>query len=162
MGKHYLSSLFSPKSVAVFGASDRHDSIGQIVFQNMLESEFQGKLYPINPKNSEVQGQRAYASIAEIDGHVELVVIATPPRTVPGIIEDCGIQGVKAAVIITAGFSEAGHEGEALEKELLETARRYGIRLIGPNCLGIMRPSIGLNATFNKSGDVAHRLAGRR
>ncbi|CAH1088196.1 putative Acetyl-CoA synthetase (ADP-forming) alpha and beta chains [Candidatus Nitrotoga sp. 1052] len=159
MGKHYLSALFSPKSVAVFGASDRLDSVGQIVFQNMLGSGFNGLLYPVNPKHAEVQGKRAYVSIADIGEPVELVVIATPPRTVPCIIESCGIHGVKAAVIITAGFGEAGHEGEALEKELLETARRYGIRLIGPNCLGIMRPSIGLNATFNKGGANTGNIA---
>ncbi|HEX5637844.1 MAG TPA: CoA-binding protein, partial [Gammaproteobacteria bacterium] len=152
MGKHYLSTLFSPKSIAVFGASDRPDSIGQIVMQNLLASSFKGKIYPVNAKHATVQGQRAYASIADITESVELAVIATPPQTVPGIIESCGIHGVKAAVIITAGFGEANHDGAALEKQLLETARRYGIRLIGPNCLGIMRPSIGLNATFNKGG----------
>lgn len=128
MGKHYLSSLFAPKSVAVFGASDRLDSVGQIVFKNMLESGFKGALYPINIKSPEVQGTRAYATIADISEPVELVVIATPPQTVPGIIESCGVHGVKAAVIITAGFGEAGQEGVALEKELLETARRYSIR----------------------------------
>jgi acetyltransferase len=159
MGKHYLSSLFAPKSVAVFGASDRVDSVGQIVFQNMLESGFKGLLYPVNSKHPEVQGKHAYASLADIVEPVELVVIATPSQTVPGIIESCGIRGVKAAVIITAGFGEAGHEGETLEKELLETARRYGIRLIGPNCLGIMRPSIGLNATFNKGGANTGNIA---
>ncbi len=150
MGKHYLNPLFAPKSVAVFGASDRPDSVGQIVFQNMLQCGFKGALYPINSKNPEVQGQRAYATIAEIGQPVELVVIATPPQTVPGIIEECGIHGVKAAVIITAGFGEVGTDGAALEQQLLEAAHRYNIRLIGPNCLGIMRPSIGLNATFNK------------
>ncbi|BCK87606.1 protein lysine acetyltransferase Pat [Sideroxyarcus emersonii] len=150
MGKHYLNPLFAPKSVAVFGASDRPDSVGQIVFQNMLQGGFKGALYPINSKHPEVQGQRAYASIGEIAQPVELVVIATPPASVPRIIEDCGLHGVKAAVIITAGFGEIGPEGAALERQLLETAQRYNIRLIGPNCLGIMRPSIGLNATFNK------------
>ena len=152
MGKHYLSALFAPKSVAVFGASDRPDSVGQIVFHNMLQSGYQGALYPINAKSAEIQGKHAYASIADIGEPVELVVIATPPQTVPGIIESCGIHGVRAAVIITAGFGETGEEGEALERTLLDTARRYGIRLIGPNCLGIMRPAIGLNATFNKGG----------
>ena len=159
MGKHYLNTLFAPKSVAVFGASDRSDSVGQIVFKNMLESGFQGALYPINMKNPEVQGKRAYACIADIGKPVELAVIATPPQTVPGIIEECGIHGVKAAVIITAGFGEAGAEGVALEKSLLETARRYNIRLIGPNCLGIMRPSIGLNATFNKGSSNTGNIA---
>ena len=152
MGKHYLSTLFAPKSVAVFGASDRDDSVGKIVFQNMLEGGFKGSLYPINTNHTEIQGKPSYASIADIGETVELAVVATPPNTVPGIIESCGIHGVKAAVIITAGFGEAGDGGEELEKVLLETARRYGIRLVGPNCLGIMRPSIGLNATFNKGG----------
>jgi acetyltransferase len=159
MSKHYLTSLFSPKSVAVFGASDRVDSIGQIVFHNMLESNFQGALYPINSRVAEVQGRRAYASISEVEDEIELVVIATPPQTVPDIIEECGKHGVKAAVIITAGFGEIGAEGQELERRLLENAKRYGIRLIGPNCLGVMRPSIGLNATFNKGGANAGNLA---
>ncbi|MFA6122096.1 MAG: bifunctional acetate--CoA ligase family protein/GNAT family N-acetyltransferase [Sideroxydans sp.] len=159
MGKHYLNPLFAPKSVAVFGASDRQDAVGQIVFQNMLQGGFKGKLYPINAKNAEVQGQRAYASIADIGEPVELVVIATPPKTVPGIIEECGLHGVKAAVIITAGFGEAGAQGIALEKELMEAAHRYNIRLIGPNCLGIMRPSIGLNATFNNGAANVGNIA---
>jgi acetyltransferase len=159
MGKHYLSTLFEPKSVAVFGASDRADSVGQIVFSNMLQSGFKGLLYPVNSNHAEVQGRRSYAALSDISDPVELVVVATPPQTVPGIIESCGIRGVKAAVIITAGFGEAGHEGEVLEKALLETAHRYGIRLIGPNCLGIMRPSIGLNATFNKGGANTGNIA---
>ncbi len=159
MSKHYLASLFSPKSVAVFGASDRVDSVGQIVFHNMLESGFQGALYPVNSRVAEVQGQRAYASIAEIEDTVELVVIATPPQTVPDIIEECGKHGVKAAVIITAGFGEIGAEGQELERRLLDNAKRYGIRLIGPNCLGVMRPGIGLNATFNKGGANTGNLA---
>jgi acetyltransferase len=159
MGKHYLSTLFEPKSVAVFGASDRADSVGQIVFSNMLQGGFKGLLYPVNSNHAEVQGRRSYAALSDISDPVELVVVATPPQTVPGIIESCGIRGVKAAVIITAGFGEAGHEGEVLEKALLETAHRYGIRLIGPNCLGIMRPSIGLNATFNKGGANTGNIA---
>ncbi|MBI5435600.1 MAG: bifunctional acetate--CoA ligase family protein/GNAT family N-acetyltransferase [Nitrosomonadales bacterium] len=159
MGQHYLNPLFAPKSVAVFGASDRVDSVGQIVFQNMLGSGYQGGLYPINAKNAEVQGRKAYSSLAKTGEPVELVVIATPPHTVPDIIEDCGKHGVKAAVIITAGFGETGPEGQALERAVLENARRYGIRLIGPNCLGVMRPGIGLNATFNKGGANTGHLA---
>jgi acetyltransferase len=159
MSKHYLTPLFAPKSVAVFGASDRVDAVGQIVFQNMLESGFQGALYPINSKNAQVQGHKAYASISDIAEEVELVVIATPPQTVPDIIEECGKHGVKAAVIITAGFGEIGEEGKALERQVLDNARRYGIRLVGPNCLGVMRPEIGLNATFNKGGANTGNLA---
>lgn len=149
MGKHYLNPLFAPRSVAVFGASDRTDAVGQIVFQNMLQAGFKGGLYPINPQHAEVQGHRAFASLAEIGQPVDLVVVATPPQTVPAIIEESGLHGVKAAVIITAGFGETGPAGATLEREVAETARRYGIRLVGPNCLGIMRPAIGLNATFN-------------
>ncbi len=159
MSKHYLTPLFAPKSVAVFGASDRIDAVGQIVFQNMLESGFQGALYPINAKNAEVQGRKAYASISQIEEKVELVVIATPPQTVPDIIEECGKRGVKAAVIITAGFGEIGAEGKELERKVLDNAKRYGIRLVGPNCLGVMRPNIGLNATFNKGGANVGNLA---
>ncbi len=159
MSKHYLTSLFAPKSVAVFGASDRVDSVGQIVFQNMIDSGFKGALYPINSRSPEVQGRKTYGSIAEIEEIVELAVIATPPDTVPDIIEACGLHGVKAAVIITAGFGEIGAEGKELENRLLENAKRYGIRLIGPNCLGVMRPSIGLNATFNKGGANVGNLA---
>ena len=159
MGQHYLKPLFAPKSVAVFGASERVDSVGQIVFRNMLQSGFQGALYPINPKHEEVQGRKTFASLFQINETVELAVIATPPQTVPDIIEDCGKHGVKAAVIITAGFCETGAAGQALERAVLENARRYGIRLIGPNCLGIMRPAIGLNATFNKGGANTGNLA---
>ncbi|MGZ8983564.1 MAG: bifunctional acetate--CoA ligase family protein/GNAT family N-acetyltransferase [Methylotenera sp.] len=159
MGQHHLKPLFAPKSVAVFGASDRIDSVGQIVFQNMLQSGYQGALYPINPNHPEVQGCKAYSSISQIIEPVELAVIATPPQSVPDIIEECGKHNVKAAVIITAGFGEAGAAGEALERAVVENAQRYGIRLIGPNCLGVMRPDIGLNATFNKGSASAGNLA---
>lgn len=159
MAQHYLKPLFSPKSVVVFGASDRIDSVGQIVFQNMLQSGFQGALYPINPGHPEVQGHKAYTSISQITEPVELAVIATPPETVPGIIDECGKHNVKAAVIITAGFGETGAVGKALERTVLDNAQRYGIRLIGPNCLGVMRPDIGLNATFNKGSANTGNLA---
>ncbi|TXT26401.1 MAG: hypothetical protein FD134_561 [Gallionellaceae bacterium] len=159
MSQHYLNPLFAPQSVAVFGASDRTDSVGQIVFHNMLEGGYKGGLYPINAKNAEVQGRKAYATLSQVGEAVEFAVIATPPQTVPGIIEDCGKHGVKAAVIITAGFGETGEEGKALERQALENARRYGIRLVGPNCLGVMRPGIGLDATFNKGGAKTGNLA---
>jgi len=102
MSQHHLKPLFEPKSVAVFGASDRIDSVGQIVFQNMLQNGYQGALYPINTTRPEVQGCKAYASIAQIAEPVELAVIATPPESVPDLIEECGKHHVKAAVIITA------------------------------------------------------------
>ncbi len=159
MSQHYLSSLFTPQSVAVFGASDRPNSVGQIVFQNMLESGFKGKLFAVNPKHETVQDQPAYSNIRDIDEHVELAVITTPAHTVPGIIEQCGEAGVKAAIIISAGFREVGESGLKLERAVVENARRYGMRFIGPNCLGVMRPSIGLNATFNNGGATGGSLA---
>jgi acetyltransferase len=159
MSQHHLKPLFAPKSVAVFGASDRVDSVGQVVFQNMLQSGYQGKLYAINPKHNKVQGHKAYASITKIAEPVELVVIATPAEAVPDIIEACGLNKVKVAIIISAGFGEAGATGKLLEQTVLKKARHYGIRLIGPNCLGVMCPDIGLNATFNKGNAIAGNIA---
>jgi len=159
MSQHHLKPLFAPKSVAVFGASDRVDSVGQIVFHNMLQSGYQGALYPINPKHKKIQGVKAFASLAQIEEPVELAVIATPASTVPDIIEQCGKHQVRAAVIITAGFGETGEAGKVLERQVLETAQHYGVRLIGPNCLGVMRPDIGLNATFNKGSANVGNLA---
>jgi len=159
VGQHYLSMLFAPKSVAVIGASDRADAVGGIVFRNMLEGGYQGALYPINPSHPEVQGKRAYASIEQIGEPVELAVICTRAETVPAIIEACGKHGVRAAVILSAGFSETGSHGAELEREMLAAAKTYGVRIIGPNCLGIMRPGIGLNATFFKGSVKPGNLA---
>ncbi len=159
MGKHYLSRLFEPHSVAIFGASDRPNAVGTLVFHNMLSDGFQGEVYPINPKHQEVQGQRAFPSLAALGKPVDLAVITTPAATVPAIIEACGEHGVKAAVILSAGFREVGAEGRKLEQAVVENARRYGLRFVGPNCLGIMRPLQGLNVTFNKGVARPGRLA---
>ena len=146
--RHYLTSLFEPKSVAVIGASDREKSVGNIIFKNIRESSYKGRLYPINPKHSTIQGETAYKSIEEISTRIELVIIATRPQTVHDIVEQCGRSGIKNIIIITAGFAEAGHSGAALERKTLEIARSYGVRVLGPNCIGIIRPELGLNATF--------------
>ncbi|MDY6993832.1 MAG: acetate--CoA ligase family protein [Pseudomonadota bacterium] len=152
MTKHYLEKLFSPTSIAVFGASDTESSVGQVVFKNLVASGFKGELYPINPKYERVQEQTAYASLQDIGNKtVELAIIATPAKTVPGIIEACGEYGVKMAVIISAGFSETGPQGAKLEKKVTNQAKRFGMRFLGPNCLGIMRPHIDLNASFTTS-----------
>ena len=159
MSAHYLNPLFKPQSIAVFGASDRVGSVGAVVFENLRTSGFAGKLFPINPKRAEVQGVKACKALDEVPGEVDLAVIATPAETVPEIIEACGQRGVKAAVILSAGFGEIGEAGLALEQKTKETARHYGLRFIGPNCLGLMRPSIGLNATFAKGNAKSGRLA---
>lgn len=148
--KHYLSSLFEPASVAVFGASLRKDSVATIVLNNIIDSGFAGEVYPINPKYEELESLRCYKNLDDVPSTVDLAVIATPAKTVPGILENCGQKGVKAAVVLSAGFRESGEEGLKLEQIALETARRFGIRFIGPNCLGLIRPSSGLNATFAK------------
>jgi acetyltransferase len=146
--QHYLTTLFEPKSVAVIGASERENSVGNIIFKNILESGYKGRLYAINPKHETILGVQAYKSIEEIGARVELAVIATRPQTVPDIVEQCGRSGIKNVVVITSGFAEAGHSGAALERKMLEIARSYNVRVLGPNCLGIIRPELGLNATF--------------
>jgi acetyltransferase len=159
MGQHYLRMLFSPKSVAVFGASDRANTVGEVVFRNMLESGYTGSLYAVNPAHQEVQGQRAYATIEEIETPVELAVICTKAETVPDIIEACGKYGVRAAVVLSAGFTEMNAHGATLERTMLANAKNYGVRIIGPNCLGIIRTAMGLNSTFFKGSVKSGNLA---
>jgi acetyltransferase len=159
MGKHYLNKLFEPRSVAVFGASDRECAVGHLVFKNMIEGGFKGEVFPINPKREEVQGRKAYPDLKSIGQPIDLAVITTPAGTVPGIIEACGKHGIRSAVIISAGFREVGPQGLKLEQAVLENARRYGLRFVGPNCLGIMRPDTGLNCTFNKGGASPGNIA---
>ncbi|WP_417908579.1 GNAT family N-acetyltransferase [Candidatus Electronema sp. PJ] len=159
MGKHYLNKLFEPKSVAVFGASDREGAVGNLVFRNMIEGGFKGEVFPINPKHEEVQGHKAYPDLKSIGQPVDLAVITTPAATVPSIIEACGKHGIRSAVIISAGFREVGPQGMKLEQAVLENARRYGLRFVGPNCLGLMRPDTGLNCTFNKGNASPGNIA---
>lgn len=158
MSNHYLTPLFEPKSIAVFGASDRPASVGNLVFANLIASGFPN-LFAINPKHKTVQGRPCFANISEIQGSVDLAVIATPARTVPDIIDSCGREGVKSAVILSAGFGEAGAEGKTMQALVFEIARRHHVRLLGPNCLGIIRPSIGMNATFSKGGARSGEIA---
>ncbi|PLX36042.1 MAG: GNAT family N-acetyltransferase [Hyphomicrobiales bacterium] len=148
MGQHQLETLFFPKNIAVFGASEKKNGVGTRVFGNLIEAGFKGELFPINPKYKKVQNHKCYKSIAEVDGAVDLAVVAAPAPHVNGIIRECGEKGVKSAVVLTAGFREIGPQGEAMEKKLVDTARHYNINLMGPNCLGLMRPGVGLNATF--------------
>ena len=159
MGPHHLEKLFSPTSLALFGASERSDSVGARVFRNLIKAGFAGALYPVNPKRETVQGKRCYHSLSEIEGAVDLAVIATPANTVIEIIRQCGEQGVGAAVVLSAGFREIGNRGRQLEKTLIDTARHYKIHLMGPNCLGLMRPGIGLDATFLDTPAPNGRLA---
>jgi len=159
MNTHYLASLFTPESVALYGASDKSDSVGGVVFNNLLTSGFKGRIYAINPKRDEVQGQKAFSSLDEIDEIVDLAVVATPAHSIPGIVEDCGERGIKMMLILSAGFRETGVEGRRLEDRVTQLVRRYGIRLMGPNCLGIIRPDRGLNITFGNNNAQPGSLA---
>lgn len=159
MGPHYLHRFFIPKSVAIVGASERIESVGYRLLLNMQEAGFTGCLYPVNNKRETLLGLKAYPDLLSIPEELDLVVIATPAPSVPGIIRQCGEKGVTAVVIITAGFAELGEQGKQLQQEVLAITHRYGIRMIGPNCLGLARPSSQLNATFGegiiKEGNLA-------
>lgn len=159
MSKIYLDGIFYPQAVAVIGASDRSDSVGTKVFSNLLRSGFAGKIYAVNPKHKKVQDHPCYPTITAIGSPVDLVVIATPAVTAPKIFEECAKLNIHYAIVISAGFSEAGPEGKALEKQLLEIAQRNQIRFVGPNCLGVMRMDINFNATFNNNVPQAGKLA---
>ncbi|MFY9682596.1 MAG: bifunctional acetate--CoA ligase family protein/GNAT family N-acetyltransferase [Candidatus Sulfotelmatobacter sp.] len=157
--KYGLDALFTPSSAAVIGATDHPGTVGRTVLENLLRSGAPGKVYPVNPKREEVLGLKAYRSIRDIPKSVDLAVIVTPAATVPQIIGECVDAGAKSAVVISAGFKERGAEGAALEQQIQDQLRRGSMRLIGPNCLGIMNPTIGLNATFAKDAPHAGSVA---
>jgi acetyltransferase len=143
-----LDAIFKPRAVAVIGASEEAQSVGRTILANLIGSPFGGAVFPVNPKRRYVLGIKAYPTIGEVPETIDLAIIATPAPTVPGIIAECVAAGVRGAIIISAGFKERGPEGVELERRVLEEARRGRMRLIGPNCLGVMSPPSGLNATF--------------
>ncbi|MCS3924156.1 acetate--CoA ligase alpha subunit [Methanosalsum natronophilum] len=155
-----LKKMFSPKSVAVIGASKNKEKVGYAVLKNLVDS-FKGKIYPINPNAETILGLKAFSSIKEIylETPIDLAVIVIPSQFVPDMIEECGNVGVKNLIIISAGFKETGIKGAKLEKKCVETAKKYGIRFLGPNCLGLINTSAGLNASFAatmaKPGNIA-------
>lgn len=159
MSRHYLHPLFNAGSVAVFGASEREDSVAGTLFRNLRKSGYSGDVYPVNPKHETVFGKRCYAGAGELPAVPELALIATPAPTIVQIMEECGQRGIRHAVVLSAGFSEVGEKGRALEAAVVSAAKQYGIRFIGPNCLGIQRPSIGLNATFSQGATLTGDLA---
>jgi len=154
-----LDALFVPDSVAVIGATERPVTVGRTVLSNLMESRFRSKVYAVNPSHSEVLGLKTYKGIGDIPEQVDLAVVVTPALTVAHVIGECVDAGVKGAVVISAGFRERGPEGAALEQQIQQQLRRGTMRLIGPNCLGIMNPAIGLNATFAKGTPKAGNVA---
>ena len=143
-----LRPLFLPQSVAVIGATDRMGTVGRSLLSNLLASRFPIKLYAVTHSHSEVLGLKAHKKIADIPGGVDLAIVVTPAHTVPQIIGECVDADVRSAVVISAGFREQGHEGALLEEDIRKHLQRGSLRLLGPNCMGLMNPSIGLNATF--------------
>ncbi|MGI9057171.1 MAG: bifunctional acetate--CoA ligase family protein/GNAT family N-acetyltransferase [Ktedonobacteraceae bacterium] len=146
--RHPLNAIFEPKSIAVVGATEKAGSVGRTILWNLISNPFGGTVFPINAKRASVLGIKAYPSLSALPQQVDLAVIVTPASTVPGIIAECVEAGVKGAIIISAGFKESGAVGARMEQQILEQARRGKLRIIGPNCLGVMSPLTGLNATF--------------
>lgn len=143
-----LQYIFKPTSVALIGATDKEGSVGKTVLKNLISTTFGGIVYPVNPKRTHVLGIHAYPSVKDIPTPVDLAVICTAARIVPSVVKECVENGVKGIIIISAGFKEMGVEGVALEEQILECIKGTGVRIVGPNCLGVMSPLTGLNATF--------------
>ena len=159
MGAHALEPIFNPRGVAVFGASERPGALGTTVLANLVEAGYTGTVIPVNPRHERVQGLPCRAELGHPTEPIDLAVIATPAGTVPDILRQCGAAGVKGAVILSAGFGDNDTQGPRLQHEIVEVAEDHGIRLLGPNCLGLMRPSVGLNATFSLNQARPGRLA---
>ncbi len=143
-----LEKMFNPQSIAVIGATSRRGHVGYSLIKNLIGSDYEGIVYPVNLKRKSVLGVKAYPSISKIPDIVDLAIIATPAETVPAIVKECGETGVSGVVIISAGFSEIGKEGQKAVDMICRYARKYDMRILGPNCMGFMKPSINLNATF--------------
>ncbi len=175
MDRGSLEKFFNPRSVAIVGASPREGKVGRVLLENFIK-RFRGRVYPINPKYSEILGLKCYPSIRDVPEPIDLVVIAVPAPIVPSILRECGEKGVKSVIIISGGFRETGtEEGMRLEKDVEEISRKYGIRVIGPNCIGIydnwsgvdtfflpdekmMRPPKGYISFISQSGAFASAL----
>ncbi len=143
-----LEAFFTPRSIAVIGAARTPGKLGYGVLTNILDYGYRGRVYPINPQADEILGLKAYPSVLDVPDPIEMAIIVIPNKYVPQVMEECGQKGVKGAIIISAGFREAGMEGIKLERQVLDIARQYGIRVIGPNCLGIISTHTPLNASF--------------
>jgi acetyltransferase len=154
-----LEKMFYPASVAVIGASKEKGKVGRAVLDNLVAG-FGGRIYPINPRADEIGGLKCYSSVLEVPGEIDLAVVVIPAKLVPGAVRECGEKGIKYLVIISAGFKEAGPEGARLENEVKTIARQYGIRIVGPNCLGIINTISKCNASFARGmpprGNIVH------
>jgi len=159
MVREDIKPILSPKSIAVIGASRRSGAVGNRIVKNILESGFKGPIYPINPKADKIHGLKCYPSVLKVEGDVDLAVVAVPARIVPEVVEEAGVKGVKGLIVISAGFREIGEEGAKLEKEVLTLCRKYGMRMVGPNCLGVINTSVPMNTTFASSQPIPGSIA---
>ncbi len=154
-----LMSLMRPQSVAIIGASNTPGKIGHAVLQNMKSSGFKGHIYPINPKEDEIVGLKAYPSITDVGQPIDVAVLCVPAKVSVPVAEECGKAGAKHLIVITAGFKEVGKEGREARAEAVETARKYGMTIVGPNCLGVMDTHTPFNATFAKNMALKGNMA---
>jgi len=145
-----IKFFFSPSSVALIGSTEKEKAVGRVILENLLETKDKCRIYPVNPKREKVFEMKCYPDILSLPEIPDLAVIATPARTVPDIVEECGKVGIKAIIIISSGFKEVGTEGKARENRIMAIAKQYNIRVMGPNCMGTIRPSTNLNTTFAK------------
>ncbi|HEY3422671.1 MAG TPA: CoA-binding protein, partial [Methanocellaceae archaeon] len=145
-----LEKMINPASVAVIGASHIKGKVGRAVLDNLLDG-YEGKIYPINPKSDEIEGLKCYKTVLDVPGPIDLAVIVIPATLVPQAVRECGEKGIKFLIIISAGFKEVGVEGAKLENEVKDIARGYGIRIVGPNCLGMLNTHTKCNASFAKN-----------
>ena len=159
MVREDIKPILSPKSIAVIGASRRSGAVGNRIVKNILESGFKGPIYPINPKADKIHGLKCYPSVLKVEGDVDLAVVAVPARIVPEVVEEAGVKGVRGLIVISAGFREIGEEGAKLEKEVLTLCRKYGMRMVGPNCLGVINTSVPMNTTFASSQPIPGSIA---
>jgi acetyltransferase len=154
----HIQVMFNPATIALIGATEKRGAVGRTILENLLRSK-ERKIFPVNPLRQMILDVKSYPSIASVPEHVNLAVVATPARSVPVVVEECGQAGVKGVLIISAGFKEIGEGGTRLESEIRRIRKKYGMRILGPNCLGFVRPTLGLNATFLQGepppGDIA-------
>lgn len=159
MVREDLNAILKPNSVAVIGASRRTDAVGNRILKNIIDSGFKGPIYPVNPNADEIYGLKCYPSILDIGDNVDLAVIAVRSNTVPIVAEEAGKKGVRGLIVISAGFKEIGEEGAKLERELINICRKYNMRMVGPNCLGVINTATPINATFAFSKPLPGKIA---
>ena len=154
-----LDHIFKPRSVAVIGVSSKEGSVGHSLFSNAVSNGFKGNVYPVNPKGGEILGHKVFPLFSDVPEKVDLAVVAVAAHIVGQVIKECGEAGVGGVIVIAAGFMETGQDGERMVKEMIATCHKYGMRLIGPNCLGVINPSLGLNVTFAKKMALPGKIA---